>query len=125
MKWYPIADVSAIPKKEGRRVDCGDFEIALFNLGSEYVALENKCPHKGGPLADGIIAGKAVFCPLHNLKISLENGCALNGGEGQVKTYPTRVFGERVCIAFEEGKYHPKACQEGLAVERQNLMDVN
>ncbi len=105
MKWVPVAEIGSIPAKEGRRVSCGDHEVALFNLGNEYLAVDNRCPHKAGPLADGIVAGRAVFCPLHNWKVSLETGCALSGGKGQVKKYPVRALGEKVCIAFEEGGF--------------------
>ena len=111
VKWFRVAPVGAIPEKEGRRVQYGQHEAAVFNLGNEYLAVENQCPHKGGPLADGIVAGKNVFCPLHNWKISLENGCALSGGTGQVKTYPVKILHDSICIAFEEGKLahcHPE-----------------
>lgn len=104
-KWYPIAKDGEIPIKEGRKVSYVEHEVALFNLGDEYLALDNRCPHKQGPLADGLLAGKSVFCPLHNWKISLETGCALSGGEGKVKTYPVKVMNGRVCIALEEGKF--------------------
>ena len=104
-KWVPVARVHAIPVKEGRRVLCGDYEVALFNLSGEYLAVDNRCPHKAGPLADGIVSGKAVFCPLHNWKINLESGCALSGGKGQVKTYPVKILNQKVCIAFEEGAF--------------------
>ncbi len=100
-KWYPVAEVNAIPVREGRRVVYDSHEVALFNLGNSYLAVANQCPHKAGPLADGIVAGKAVFCPLHNWKINLETGCALSGGEGQVKTYPVRVLNGKVCIGFD------------------------
>ena len=103
-KWYPVADVNAVPVREGRRVVCGDREAALFNLGHEYLAVDNRCPHKQGPLADGIVAGKAVFCPLHNWKISLESGCALSGGEGRVKVYPVKIEGKKVYIDFGNAK---------------------
>ena len=102
-KWYPVADVGTIPVREGRRVIYGEYEAALFNLGGEYLAVDNRCPHKAGPLADGIVAGKAVFCPLHNWKISLENGCALSGGKGRVKKYPVRILNGKVCVAFKAG----------------------
>ena len=124
-KWFPAVDVQAIPAKEGKKVSCGSYEIALFNLGGEYLAIDNRCPHKQGPLSDGIVSGKAVFCPLHNLKVSLENGCALNGGEGQVKTYPVKVINGQVCIAFEEGKLHPMENQPRVVDAPQNMMDVN
>ena len=113
-KWYSVADEGAIPLREGRRVVYQDYEAALFNLGGEYLAVDNRCPHKQGPLADGIVAGKAVFCPLHNWKINLENGCALSGGKGQVKTYPVKVLRGKVCIAFGEGALS-EACNEPTA----------
>ena len=103
-KWYPVAEAGTIPVREGRRVVYGAQEAALFNLGDEYLAVDNRCPHKAGPLADGIVAGKAVFCPLHNWKIDLASGCALSGGQGQVKVYPVKVLHGKICIAFEEGK---------------------
>ena len=118
-QWYPVADVDTVPLREGRRVVYGDYDAALFNLGNEYLAVDNRCPHKAGPLADGIVAGKAIFCPLHNWKISLENGCALSGGNGQVKTYPVKILSGKVCIAFEEGKL----CERQTAVAEAREID--
>ncbi len=101
LKWYPVAEEGSIPLREGRRVLYREHEVALFNLGgTEYLAVDNRCPHKSGPLADGIVSGKSVFCPLHTWKISLETGCALSGGEGRVKKYPVQVVGSQICIAF-------------------------
>ena len=103
MKWYPVSAAESIPPREGRKVTHKDFEVALFNVGDGYLAVDSRCPHKQGPLADGILSGKSVFCPLHNWKISLESGCAMSGGEGCVKTYPVKVVDGSVCVAFEEG----------------------
>ena len=103
-RWHPVADIHAIPLKEGRRVIYKDYELALFNLGNEYLAVDNRCPHKQGPLADGIVSGKSIFCPLHSLKINLENGCAATGS-GCVKVYPVRVIREKIYIAFHEGEF--------------------
>ena len=121
IKWFRVAPVGAIPEKEGRRVQHGDQMVALFNLGGDYCAIENKCPHKGGPLADGIVAGKNVFCPLHNWKINLENGCALSGGTGQVKTFPVKVMGNEIYLAFEEGKTYS---MENRALENETAKDL-
>ena len=105
IEWFKVASIDTIPVQEGRRVYFDDKEIALLNLGGgEFMALDNACPHKQGPLADGIVAGKAVFCPLHNWKISLETSCALTNGPGQVKVYPTKVVEKDVYVAFYEGK---------------------
>ena len=100
--WYSIARTGSVPLMEGKRVECAGREIALFNLGDKYLAVDGKCPHKGGPLADGIVAGESVFCPLHNWKISLGTGCALAGGEGRVGTYPVRLVGDVIQVAFEK-----------------------
>ena len=113
--WVPAAEVNSIPLKEGKKVIYKNYQVALFNLGNEYLAVDNQCPHKQGPLSDGILSGKSVFCPLHNWKISLESGCALSGGKGQVKTYPVKVVSGKICIAFESGKL--SEVQEGSKVD--------
>lgn len=99
--WQPVARTHEIPVREGRKVSFEGHEVALFNLGEKYLAVDNRCPHKQGPLADGLVSGESVFCPLHNWKISLENGCALSGGEGKVKVYPVKIVNQSVCIAFK------------------------
>ena len=60
-KWYAVVGTNVVPVKEGRRVTFGNQEVALFNLGGEYLAIDNRCPHKQGPLSDGIVAGKPFF----------------------------------------------------------------
>ncbi|MFN0117774.1 MAG: nitrite reductase small subunit NirD [Elusimicrobiota bacterium] len=99
--WVPVANKNLIPKNEGRKVIWGKKKIAIFNLGDEFLAVDNQCPHKQGPLADGITAGKAVYCPLHNWKIDLKTGCTLAGGEGKVKSYPVMIKGSDIYIGFE------------------------
>jgi nitrite reductase (NADH) small subunit len=101
LHWVPVAHRADVPKNEGRRIRWGEHRIALFNLGDEFRAVEDRCPHKQGPLSDGIVAGRTVFCPLHNWNIDLASGCALSGGEGKVKTYPVRLEGEKVFLGFE------------------------
>ncbi len=104
-QWFPIAEEGSIPKNEGRKVVCGGLEVAVFNLKEGYYAVDNRCPHKKGPLSDGIVSGKSVFCPLHNLNLSLETGCALRGGAGKVKVYPAKLMGNQICVALHEGKF--------------------
>jgi len=92
MNWIRITNVENIPLREGRSVRLGDDEIAIFNLGYGYVAIDNSCPHRGGPLCDGIVSGKAVVCPLHGWKISLETGEVLKPDVCvKVGTYPVSV----------------------------------
>ena len=72
--WVRVAYCEDLPLREGRVVLIGDREIAVFNLGEKFLAVENRCPHRQGPLADGMLAGETVICPLHAWKISLEDG---------------------------------------------------
>jgi nitrite reductase (NADH) small subunit len=73
-KWIRTARCEDIPLREGRAVRFGNREIAIFNLGDRFVAVSNRCPHKGGPLSDGIVSGSTVVCPLHSWKVGLDTG---------------------------------------------------
>ena len=92
-QWVRITPCDNIPPREGRAVTMAGRDIAIFNLGDRFVATDNRCPHKGGPLSDGIVAGDSVVCPLHGWKVSLECGAVERPGgvEACVRTYPARV----------------------------------
>jgi nitrite reductase (NADH) small subunit len=92
-RWIRIARCRDIPLREGRAVKLGNRQIALFNLGDRFLAIENRCPHQGGPLADGIVSGAAVVCPLHGWKVSLDTGRGMNGASASscLETFRTRV----------------------------------
>lgn len=94
-RWVRTAYCRDIPLREGRAVQVGDREIAIFNLGDRVLAVENRCPHKSGPLADGIVSGATVVCPLHAWKMSLETGKGVNGPSASscVETFRTKVEG--------------------------------
>jgi nitrite reductase (NADH) small subunit len=74
----------------------GNREIAIFHVSendeSRYFAIDNRCPHKGGPLCDGITSGKTVVCPLHGQRFDLESGLPVLASQPDaVGTYPVRV----------------------------------
>jgi len=74
-RWVKVPEeAKLIPVREGRKLKIKGEEIALFNLGDKYLATYNVCPHKQGPLSDGIVSGESVFCPLHNWKVNLKSG---------------------------------------------------
>ena len=79
--WTKITRVENIPPREGRAVKIGDLEIAIFNLNGRFLTIENACPHKGGPLCDGIVTGTAVVCPLHGRHFDLETGMPVRASE--------------------------------------------
>jgi nitrite reductase (NADH) small subunit len=92
-RWVRITAVENIPLREGRAVQVGGRVVAIFNLGDRFLALENRCPHRGGPLADGIVSAGTVVCPLHGWKVDLTTGSVTNQPENPrcVKTFPVRV----------------------------------
>lgn len=97
--WIDIAALDEIPVRGARMVKTKLGCVALFRTSADEVfAIDNACPHKGGPLAEGIVHGSAVTCPLHNWVISLETGQVQGADEGQVATYPTRLDGDRILL---------------------------
>lgn len=86
-----LGPIVAIPEGEGRTFAIGSNRIAVFRSrdGSVFATQAN-CPHKGGPLADGLLGGSTLICPLHALKFDLRTGTAQNG-DCTLKTYPTRL----------------------------------
>src|SRR5215813_9003527 len=91
-KWVRVTQCENIPLREGRSITIDDREIAIFRLGDRFLAIDNRCPHKGGPLSEGIVSGNKVVCPLHAWKIDLETGGVTGQpGEPCVRTYPIRV----------------------------------
>lgn len=113
-RWARIALCDDIPLREGRAVKVGDREIAIFNLGDRFLAVDNRCPHKGGPLADGIVSGATVICPLHAWKMSLETGEGLNSASESscVETFPTRVEHGVIFLELSNGSRNGQ--EEGM-----------
>jgi len=90
--WSRITHTDSIPPREGRAVKVGDKEIAIFNLNGRFLTIENRCPHQGGPLCDGIVSGTTVVCPLHGWRFDLESGVAVRASlPACVTTFPTHV----------------------------------
>jgi nitrite reductase (NADH) small subunit len=102
--WKTICRVEDIPKLGARRVarqTGGD--IAVFRTADDRVfALLDKCPHKGGPLSQGIVFGESVACPLHNWTIGLDDGCAAGPDVGCVERFSVRVDDGTVALDLTE-----------------------
>lgn len=97
--WIDIAALEDVPQRGARVVKTSMGCVAIFRTGQDEVfALDNTCPHKAGPLAEGIVHGTSVTCPLHNWVFSLETGQAQGQDEGQVATYPARVEQGRILL---------------------------
>lgn len=102
--WVRITGCANIPLREGRAVRLGEREIAIFNLGDRFLAIENRCPHQGGPLADGIVCGTSVVCPLHAWKIDLEDGTVQRPVDNRacVETFPTKLENGTILLKHPE-----------------------
>lgn len=97
--WIDIGALDDIPVRGARVVKTARGCVAVFRTGEDEVfALDDRCPHKGGPLSEGIVHGRAVTCPLHNWVIAFETGAAQGADEGAVATYPARVEDGRVLL---------------------------
>ena len=98
--WVEIGRIEQIPRRGARCVNTPVGKIAVFRTAEDQVfALENRCPHKGGPLSEGIVHGGAVTCPLHNWVFDLATGEAQGADEGQVRTFPVSVVDGRIFMA--------------------------
>jgi len=96
--WHHVCSLTDIPVLGARVVKSSHGDIAVFrNAEDQVFALRDKCPHKGGPLSQGIVFGRRVACPLHGWNIELEDGCAVEPDEGCAASFP-------VCI--EEGQIY-------------------
>ncbi len=106
MTWTLIGSITDIPRRGARCVDTPAGRIAVFRTAEDRIfALEDHCPHKGGPLSQGIVHGTAVTCPLHNWVISLETGKALGADQGSVRAIPIKVEGDKLFMAMRsEGR---------------------
>ena len=102
-EWLDIGPVGQIGPGCARTLPVrGGEEVAVFHtLEGKFYALVNKCPHKQGPLSQGIVHGHVVTCPLHNWNISLKTGEALGDDKGCVPTIPLRVDVGRIYLLRE------------------------
>ncbi|MBL0718318.1 nitrite reductase small subunit NirD [Piscinibacter sp. Jin2] len=113
--WKPLCRVEDIPKLGARRVRrAAGAELAVFRTADDRVfALLDRCPHKGGPLSQGIVFGERVACPLHNWTIGLADGCAQAPDEGRTPTFAVKVEAGQVFL--DAAELRSLALEPGLA----------
>lgn len=92
-----------IPRLGSRVVEAPGGDVAVFRTADDRVfALDDRCPHKGGPLSQGIVSGHRVTCPLHNWLIELDSGSAVAPDEGCARRHEARVEGGRVLLRLAQ-----------------------
>jgi nitrite reductase (NADH) small subunit len=100
--WIEIVALDEIPKLGARVIRTDMVDVAVFRTSDDQVfAVRDACPHKGGPLSQGIVHGTSVTCPLHNWKIDLASGEALGPDEGCTNVFSTRVENGKVFLALK------------------------
>ena len=102
MSWLDIGDLNDIPLRGARVIKTKVGCVALFRTAPDEVfATSDRCPHKGGPLSEGIVHGHQVTCPLHDWVFDLTTGAARGADQGAVRTWPVRVERGRILISAE------------------------
>lgn len=99
--WIEVGTVDDIPRLGARVIKTADGNIGIFRTASDRIfALRDECPHKGGPLSQGIVHGEKVTCPLHNWNIELTNGEAIAPDEGCTASYPVKEEGGLIYLSL-------------------------
>lgn len=124
-EWKTICRVDEIPVLGARRVQRAQgLDVAVFRTAEDRVfALLDRCPHKGGPLSQGIVFGDSVACPLHNWSIGLADGCAKAPDEGCTPAFACKVEGGSVLLdaaelatkALDLARPHAGPCTKAVA----------
>ncbi len=96
-----LARAGDVPPGTGRSFSLGRYEIALFNIGGDFYALENNCPHQGGPIADGWLEGTTVTCPWHGWCFDVPSGKMTLGDFARVTKFAVRREGEDIYVSNE------------------------
>lgn len=106
-EWVDVGAIEDIPRQGARVVRTPGGDIAVFRTADDEVfALRDKCPHKGGPLSQGIVHGKRVACPLHDWKIHLDSGLAVAPDQGCAARFPVSIENDRIMLSLipDEGR---------------------
>ncbi len=102
-EWIEIGRLEDIPRQGARVIRTAAGDIAVFRTADDGLfALQDRCPHKGGPLSQGIVHGRRVTCPLHNWVLELADGQAVAPDVGCARTYPVRQEDGRVFLSLEK-----------------------
>lgn len=96
--WVEVCATEDIPLFEGRRTKVKGYYVGVFRTEEGFYAIGDACPHLGGPLSDGIVAGTEVSCPLHNLRVALRSGEVAGDASCRVLTFPVEVRGGTVYL---------------------------
>ncbi len=102
-EWLRVCTVREIPRQGSRVIDLAGTAVAVFRTAKDEIhAIEDRCPHKGGPLSQGIVIDDRVACPLHGWLIRLDTGHACAPDEGCARRYRIKVEQDELFIATDD-----------------------
>ncbi len=93
-----VASVTEVPEGGGMTVEAAGRQIALFNAGGKFFAIDNTCKHRGGPLGEGELDGTTVTCPWHGWEYDITTGVNLDDASVKLGCYPVKVEGDDILI---------------------------
>ena len=96
-----VASISDLKPGENKIVFIEDEEIALFNIGGEFFAISNSCPHRGGPLGEGSLDGDIITCPLHGWRFNVKSGVNEVMPNVKVPCYQVKVEGNDILVSID------------------------
>lgn len=99
-EFVTVARTPEIEPGRSKVVYVRGIEIALFNLSGDFYAVDNLCPHEGGPLVAGTVQGRVLTCPWHRWQFDLKSGCSPTNPAIHVQTYPVRIEGEQIRVGL-------------------------
>jgi len=99
-EFIAVAEASQVASDRGLRVSLGGREVAVFNVGGQFYALDGSCPHRGGPLGEGITENGRVYCPLHGWEFDVKTGACINNPEKPAVCFPARLMDGKVEICI-------------------------
>ena len=118
MTWVGVGPLGLVPARGARVLKVGGIDIAVFRTSDDRVfALRDRCPHRGGPLSQGIVHGEHVTCPLHDWVIDLRSGEATGADQGCTSTFEVRIDDGSVFVNVPDRMASPQP-HEALLAER-------
>lgn len=113
-EWVAVAAADDLPPGAAVTAPAGNAEVAVFNVDGDLLAVEARCLHKGGPLADGLVSNGVVTCPLHWWRYELRTGERLGAPDLRLTCYPVRLTDGRIEVLLPHARRPPPSLRERL-----------
>jgi nitrite reductase (NADH) small subunit len=119
MPWIAAAPLADLPERKGICIARGRCEIALFKIEGEVFAIDNTCPHRGGPLSEGDVFTTHVYCPMHAWGFDLRTGISHTNRRVSVRAYPVRIADGQVEIELSEADLADDGPDEAESIDSE------